>query len=486
MKKLLLLLIVLITFVGVTVCFANDATSNQNVIQCKSVEEVTTKLTAAKPGDIIELKNGNYALGTLNITCNGTADKPITFRAQTVGGVIFNDAAKLMINGKYVIIDGFTLNGDGGYIEFQKDSSYSSLFNTTMDKCGNDTWVAIWGTHIRVAYCAFKNKTGSKAKNKEMFRLRVGVEHYAQVDHNYFYNYQFLKEHPYDPILNGTECIQVGMYLEKRPNGDIPWKNVPSHSVIEYNYFNKWYGETEFVSVKASDTIIRYNTIEDCYGTVTLRQADDCQVNGNFFLQQGNPLAGGVRVYGARHKIYNNYFAIAGESSIRTGVSIQNGKSDPGLDPQPARDTLVAFNTFVDCKNQSITFGGSGHPVSPAGCIIANNIFKSNNGVVIRNDRSTPSNTKYEGNILFGAELGIPNPGGFKTVDPKLVLSNELYRIPKKSPARHGAVGSYDFINVDISGLPRVGRKKDVGAEQFMTKKVLKPLTANDVGPRAR
>ena len=350
-----------------------------------------------------------------------------------------------------------------------------------MDGCGNDTWVSIFGTYARVGYCAFKNKTGDKNKNKEMLRLRVGVEHHARIDHNYFYNYTYLKQEPDEPIKNGTECIQAGMYLEKR-EGKILWKNAPSYSVIEDNYFHKWYGETEMVSVKASKTIFRYNTIQDCNGTVTLRQADDCEVYGNFFLQQGNKLAGGIRVYGARHKIYNNYFSTGGLSSIRTGVALLSGNSDPDLDPQPARDTVVAFNSFFDCQNQSITIGTK-NPVPPERCVIANNLIKSNSGVLVKYD-AIPVEFKYEGNIMFGTDLGFEKPAGIMIVDPLSEVGNGTYRLAPKSPALKAATGAYDYINEDIYGGKRLGQK-DIGAVEFSSGNMgaRRLLTVADVGP---
>jgi poly(beta-D-mannuronate) lyase len=54
-----------------------------------------------QPGDIIILKNGTYSTDARkNFLGSGTAENPITFRAETPGGVIFTGGFKMGNNKK--------------------------------------------------------------------------------------------------------------------------------------------------------------------------------------------------------------------------------------------------------------------------------------------------------------------------------------------------------------------------------------------------
>ena len=91
---------------------------------------------------------------------------------------------------------------------------------------------------------------------------------------------------------------------------------------------------------------------------------------------------------------------------------------------------------------------------------------------------------KYEGNILFGAKIGLPTSEGVRFIDPALRRDKMgLYRLRVDSVARAKAKGSYPKITRDMDGQKRP-RKKDIGADQFSSEPIaLKPLTTNEVGP---
>src|SRR5687768_11076839 len=53
-----------------------------------SLDALQTRLKEAAPGDVITVKNGIYATtDAIAVMCAGTAEKPITLTAETVGGV---------------------------------------------------------------------------------------------------------------------------------------------------------------------------------------------------------------------------------------------------------------------------------------------------------------------------------------------------------------------------------------------------------------
>ncbi|WP_232225155.1 chondroitinase-B domain-containing protein [Seonamhaeicola sp. S2-3] len=54
-----------------------------------------------QPGDVIILKNGTYDTDErMRFLGSGTAENPVTFRAETPGGVIFTGGPRLTIGGE--------------------------------------------------------------------------------------------------------------------------------------------------------------------------------------------------------------------------------------------------------------------------------------------------------------------------------------------------------------------------------------------------
>ncbi len=392
-----------------------------------NVDELVAANKLALPGDRIIMKNGTWNDVDFIFSGDGEEGKPITLQAETQGQVKIEGASRLTVAGTYLIVDGLTFQDESdwkpyGAITFDFLSYKSRLTNTVIDNFnptnllkptgpGEDTkhpWVVNKGTYNRFDHNAFTRKgfTG------EMMRMFKGIEHHAQIDHNYFGD-------RVEDTANGTEAIQIGVQPDTQ---DKEWGSNNSFTVIEHNYFNNWLGEIEIVSFKTSNNTFRYNTIENSPGTVTLRISNQIDVYGNFFLQNGTAGSGGVRVYGSGHQIYNNYFqGTSGQGDQRVAIALQAGLDDPTskLDPQPVKDTLVAFNTFVDCKSNCITLGASnaGRPVAPDNIIIANNVAFNSPGItgtIIRQNLA-PTNSVMHGNMYYGAELGIAqNDNEFK------------------------------------------------------------------------
>ena len=147
-------------------------------------------------GDVIILKNGTYTTDERMIFLgSGTAEKPVTFRAETPGGVIFTGGPRLTIGGesdgtdtatgKYLVVDGFHWKGGYGasnFIEFrngQDFAHYSTIQNCVIDGLGVEQteldedladeqitkhrWVVLYGTYNNVINCSFMNKVTAGA-----------------------------------------------------------------------------------------------------------------------------------------------------------------------------------------------------------------------------------------------------------------------------------------------------------------------------------
>ncbi|MFD0678663.1 MULTISPECIES: chondroitinase-B domain-containing protein [unclassified Paenibacillus] len=467
-------------------------------------DDVVQASKQAQPGDSIILKNGTWTDADIYFSGDGLQGKPITLKAETQGQVIFQGASRVTVSGSYLIVDGLSFIGRSankldGAVKFDYLSNNCRLTNTTMDDFNptdkdyfikddmnplgaslpKHTWIYNYGTYNRIDH----NTIIRKGFTGETLRLWRGVVHHSTIDHNYF------AERLLDDA-NGTEAIQVGMYLS--PNN---WDTKPSYSTIEHNLFYHWMGEIEIVSIKAHNTIFRYNTVRESRGTVALRISDNSEMYGNFFMQNNLKDSGGIRVYGSGHKIYNNYFSgVAGTTDQRVGIALQAGVSVPGQDTQPAKNAIVAFNTIVD-SNYGITIGAAADAaktVGPDGLILANNLIKGSSvkEAIFENNKAplNAATATIQGNIVYGSPISTSLTTGIRTnVNPLLSKSvnEEVYRPDAASPVIGAAEGTFNFITDDMDGQIR-SQLKDIGADQRAAGAVTrKPLMASDVGPLA-
>ncbi len=444
----------------------------------KSPAEITAAMTTAQPGDTLIMANGVWTNSAIIFKGNGAEGKPIVLRAETPGYVILNGTSTLRISGSYLIADGLRFVGgyspSGAVVEFRSGSSahHCRLTNCAIvdynppNKSTDYKWVSLFGTHNRVDHCYFAGKTHLGTTLVVWFPEHP---HYHLVDHNYF---------GYRPPLgeNGGETIRVGTS---------DWSMEDSYTTVEFNYFERCNGETEIISNKSCENVYRYNTFKDCEGTLTLRHGNRCTVEGNFFFGNRNSEAGGVRVIGEDHKVFNNYFSGLYGSSLQSALPIMNGVPNSPLNRYfQVKNALIAFNTFVDCRYTIILGAGNDaeRTLPPENCTIANNVVLTSFKIITQ--EAAPINLTWEGNIMQGSSLGIPLPSGITLADPKLFFAEDsLWRPDSASPVIGAATGGYPFILDDMDGQLR-GSIKDVGADQVSQQPILRrPLTASDVMP---
>ena len=104
----------------------------------------------------------------------------------------------------------------------------------------------------------------------------------------------------------------------------------------------------EVVSVKASDMTVRYNTVRRSQGVLSLRHGDRNSLYGNVVLGEGRPGTGGIRIYGADNRVFNNYVAGTTGTGYDSALSIDGGDARPGgeLNKHHRVDNaIVVFNT---------------------------------------------------------------------------------------------------------------------------------------------
>jgi hypothetical protein len=426
-----------------------DTPSCKRRVAASSIAELTAAIAAAAPGDCIVMSGGSYTTtGPIPLDRVGTAGERITIMADTVGGVTITGAAGFAVNAPaaYVTIRGFRFTHTG-QLKVATGTRGCLVTRNAFEIPGAGAYLTIAGDDNEASYNSFENKSTTGAflvLDEDAITLRP----YAH--HNHFRNHTY-------PASNGGEAIRVFATLPR----------------VEHNLFEEIHVAGEIVSVKEGGAskggFYRFNTFRNCTrGYFTLRYARNDVVEGNFFF--ATP---GMRVYGANHRIINNYLE-GGRINLGDGAA----GAYPGID-----NVEVAFNTLVNARIVGEDRGLVA--IAPRNMRITNNIIQVDGGSAIGPPHPWVDVT-YAGNILWGsAAPGDIPESGFRRVDPQLAATpGGGYRLGPTSPAVNAAVGAAT-VGDDIEGQPRV--MPDVGADELSNAPAARhPLTPADVGPGGR
>jgi poly(beta-D-mannuronate) lyase len=410
-------------------------------------------LQMAAAGDCLVLADGTYTAPT--ISAKGTTAHPIIVRAANRGKATFNGGQLVLRGAADVVVEGFAF--EGGATGNIGDSTRCRISRSRFRLGGGD-WVAVTGMSDtnRIDH----NDLGPLTSNGHLVHP-TGFSTNTRVDHNYL--------HDVSPAGgNGRETISLGCCGATYDYHD-------TFNVVEHNLLVNCSGENEMIGLKSSSNTVRYNTIRQSAGFISLRAGRKNKIYGNYILGAGKGGAGGIRVFEDDHIIYNNYI-----ESQDTPIILANG-DPPGGGHAAIERVTVVFNTFV-VRGAPVQIGGEAHNVPPSGTIFSNNLLFGTGAVF--NERN-PSGVTYQGNIAFGggAGTGVTKPTEqFKVVDPQLMKVGDIFRPSASSPVVGAAIGSSPFVTEDIDGQPRP--KPDVGADQVGAAG-RGPLTPADVGPDA-
>ncbi|WP_290053949.1 polysaccharide lyase 6 family protein [Amycolatopsis solani] len=446
----------LVPLIGAALVVVPGPAASAAPIRVTSLSALQSALDKANPGDTITLADGSYAAGsTLSIKRSGTSAAPVTVAAEHTGqATITGSKTFAFASGvSNVVLRGFKFRG-GAALTVPAGAANNRLTRNDFQLTTGGNWVTVSGDDTVLDRNVFQNRT-SQGVFLQILGPSGGMAKHVHVHHNYFYNHQFSGS-------NGGESIRLG--LSDR-------QSYTANALIENNLFEKADGDSEAISVKSSDNVVRYNTIRDSKGYIVLR-------HGNRSVVEGNLLFGsGIRFHGNDHKIVNNYVANSGDRAIvfGSGDEADSGPSSK-LHDRPDRVT-VAYNTVLGSNS---VIDGDGGDFKPKDCVVADNIVKGTSGALVT--LPSGSTVKYEGNITSGGTAGIPS----RSVDPKLVKDAAgLYRLAAGSPAIDAGVGSYPSAAKDFD-LQARGGAYDVGADEYFASGATRvPLTKADVGPTA-
>ena len=439
----------------------------------KQPEELQRALNAARPGDLITLKNGEWKDAIISIDKGGSAIKPLEIRAESPGGVTFSGTSSLVINAPHVTVNGLLFH-KGGLNEGAKKSaviefrSHHGIVKNSAIVDYNPTslrtkyyWVWFSGDHNAVEHCYFKGKNN--------FDPVIGNDleesRHNSVRHSYFKDIPYAKG-------NGREIIRVWGSGKYEQNGDDG-----AFFTIEGNLFDHADGEGgEIISLKSNRNTIIRNTVVASLGCINIRRGNFNTVKENIMLGQGLAGARGFRMSGQHNLVQGNF-----ASGCEYGIEVSCGEhiaSSLTADYQPNlktrgvkkegtsvptypqnKDVTIIDNVMVGHSGADLVIGSdykahwpeSQQVLLPEECIIKNNRFiRPKGGVSVIGtvpdinpplDRFTFKPNQYLGNILIGGKCSFaPAAGGFKAerIPPSWSESRELGKLKPLTPLEVG------------------------------------------------
>lgn len=390
MKKYLLLLVIIMPVRLLA----------ENIVVA-SLADLQAAIGNAKPGDVIQLKNGVYTTTEdIVIKSAGTKSQPITISAQQPGGVEITGSGgfNLVSPAAYIVISGFNFTHAASKARMGGGTSFCHFTRNTFETPGTGDYLQIGGSDHEVSFNTFKNKD-SLGKFIAVKGTGSQIAERLWIHHNYFKTQKSMGGR------NGAEALQFGL------SG---FSLSSSNSIVEFNLFEDCNGENELISIKASRVTVRFNTIRNCPAQFTLRHGNFNQVYGNYFINTP-----GLRIFGDDHVIHTNRF-----ENCSIGINIGNGGAEVADGaPLTSHDrpdrVLIVFNMLTNCRANIIqTARDKG--LGSIDITIANNyIIGGGPAASIVGPRV---NHVWQDNIIFNTNgAGDMPASGYRNVDPASV-----------------------------------------------------------------
>ena len=389
-------------------------------ISVSSARELEAAARAAAPGDHLILREGTYTDQEFRFFSAGTADRPITLRAQTPGKVVLSGSSTLRIGGSHLIVDGLVFQG-------------IALASGHILRIGSDDEDKT--SHVRITNCAFINNNPPDAATRYMWLSAYGTHH--RIHHNYFagQNHLGVTLVVWPKVDRSSHILIDRNHFAGRPAGSgngfetirLGTSQVQSASAritVEHNLFEETDGEIEIISNKTCDNIIRNNTFRNAGGTITLRHGRRAVVEANYFDGQGKASSGGIRVIGPGHIIRRNFFHNLGNNgqAVIALITAQSdfdpaGKNNNGY--EAVHDVLIEGNTLVTATGPLLRLDGlyknrALQDVRPRNVTITGNTFYNPAAPIF--DGVEGEGFVWSANTAIGPSIGTIHPRGMEHV----------------------------------------------------------------------
>lgn len=424
--------------------------SNAKTIRVQNINEFDQTVKTLSAGDSVVLANGIWKDVQFKLKGTGAKDQYIYMVAETPGKVFIEGKSRLQFSGEYLYISGLVFrNGSTpktAVVEF-RTSSTDYAYNSVLSNCvidnfnqhkdTSDHWVSIYGKENRVEYCYF----GGKAN--EGVTLVVWPNDSNSINNNHLITRNYFGPRP-RLGSNGGETIRIGTSHVC---------HLYSGTIIEGNYFERCNGEVEIVSNKSGGNKFLNNTFFECEGSLVLRHGDNAVVAGNWFIGNGKPFTGGVRIINEGHQVFNNFFYKLNGDDFRAPLVVMNGiPNSPANGYMGVKNVVIAHNTYVDCVlpwSFGVGAGSRDRTVTPQNTMIMNNLVYSPNEQELIRAYDNIDGIKFDNNLMV-SKAGMLSGEGMVTGE---LLKGEVWGIDFiASTAKARRLG---FVRTDILGSQR-------------------------------
>lgn len=383
-------------------------------VKVSDAESARKAVRDAKPGDVIVLASGEWRDVDLRLDGEGTADQPVTIRAEEPGKTIITGASRIRLGGSHLVVSNLFFRNLSGanadWLEFRIDSKRRANFCRVTDcaffespdfvaKETENRWIGLYGEGNKLDRCSIEGKKNKGATVVVWLGESDPGRHLIQA--NYFGERPRLGK-------NGGETIRVGDSRTMRQRAEC---------LIEDNYFFRCDGETECISNKSCGNVYRGNWFVETQGTLTLRHGSDCLVEGNIFLGKKRKHTGGIRVIGSGHRIIGNRLEGLEGDGFRTALCFVNGIPDsPDNGYHQVVGAEVRNNLVVDC-HESLLIGYNDvkeATLAPQDLTFENNrIIARDGSAAVRVDRPA-TGTVWKSNRIVGEIIGTDELDGMR------------------------------------------------------------------------
>ncbi len=465
MSKLYQLILFMLLLAGCS------GTEDGNLV--KNIDEFNDAVANAQPGTVITMANGVWKDVELVLKGKGTQDKPIKLQAETPGEVIIAGQSNLSFSGEFIEISGLVFkNGytpTSAVISFRTDvdelANNSRVTNCVIDGYSNperftgDHWVFMYGKNNRFDANSLIGKTNRGVTMAVKMDTEASRENNHIIENNYFGP---------RPIFgsNEGETLRIGTSHFSR---------LYSNTIVRNNYFDRVNGEHEIISSKACGNEFRNNVFFECQGTLTMRHGTNTLVENNYFLGNGKPNTGGIRIINEYQTVRKNYLSGLTGRRFRGALVIMNGvpNSPPNRYNQVV-DSYMENNIVVNCDYIQLCAGSDEERSAiPVGSTFKNNLILGNTNPEPFTIYDDVSGIEFEGNMM-NEGLKPPFNEGFKTVPFQLTKNENGLLVPSADlldriafgpialPVTKERVGATYYPKREIQGSFGVGIKTTV------------------------
>lgn len=397
---------------GILISCTSGNNADSGGILAGNIQEFNQAVGQAKPGTIIRLANGIWKDAELLFEGKGNKENPIIVAAQEKGKVFLEGNSSLRLAGEHLEVSGLVFrNGyspTGEVISFRKDEAHLAnncrVTECVIDNFNNperfesDVWIAMYGKNNQVDHNTLIGKKNQGVTLMVNLDTEASRENSHRIGHNYFGPRPTLGS-------NGGETLRIGSSHSAL---------FYSNSIVEKNFFERCNGEVETISNKSCGNIYRDNVLFECEGALALRHGNEVLVENNYFLGNGKPNTGGVRVINEKQKVVNNYFYELTGSRFVGALVIMNGvPNSPPMRYVQVQDSEIKGNIFINCDHVELCTGSDQErTATPQNTVIANNIFYSDKAEKMFKVFDDISGISFSGNIV-NEKINTVNNNGF-------------------------------------------------------------------------